>query len=309
MTTPAFCVIIPAYNAARTLGSTLESVLNQSFADFEILIIDDGSSDDTLRVAMPIAACDRRIRLVSQPNAGVSAARNFAATLTKARYLAFLDADDQWSADKLAQHHALHEDEPMLDASFGRVEFCADQNGALAAGRTSSKVPQGHLGVADIIAQNPVCTASNFVIKRRAFEALGGFVPDLRYAEDQEILARLLSTGGTMRGIDAALVRYRLSEGGLSCDFQAMLDGWRSFASTWLDADQLAQAEAAYCRYLARRALRSGADIAVARSFVRRGLAADRAGFMADGARSILTLGGVVAASVMPARLRRTVFA
>lgn len=309
MNTPTFSVIIPAYNAANTLRSTIESVLSQTLADFDIFIVDDGSTDDTVRVALRIAAEDMRVRVVSQPNEGVSSARNFGAQLAKGRLLAFLDADDQWAADKLERHKALHDADPMLDASFGQVEFCADEDGTLAAGRTVSGVPQGYLDIADVVTENPVCTASNLVIDREVFEDLGGFSVRMRYAEDQEILALLLSEGGTLRGIDAPLVRYRLSQGGLSCDFEAMLDGWRSFARNWLSETDLAQAEATYCRYLTRRALRSGAGIEVARSFARRGLEADRAGFMAGGARSILTLGGVIAGGVMPPSLRRAVFA
>ena len=309
MTRPHFSVIIPAYNAEATLASTVQSVLDQSFTDFEVIIVDDGSKDDTVRLALKLCAKDLRIRTVSQPNGGVSQARNFGATLAKGQFLAFLDADDQWSSDKLERHHALHEGDPMLDASFARVEFCADQDGQLLAGRTISSLPEGYLDIADVVIENPVGTASNFVINREVYEDLGGFDEDMRYAEDQEILALLLSEGGTLRGIDAPLVQYRLSEDGLSCNFEAMLDGWRSFATQWLDDDTLAYAEATYCRYLTRRALRSGADIAVARNFARRGLQADRSGFMAGGARSILTLGGVIAGSAMSASMRRAVFA
>ena len=309
MNSPTFSVIIPAYNAAKTLPATIESVVRQTFTDFEVFVIDDGSSDDTVRVALQLAAQDDRIRVVSQPNNGVSSARNFGAELAKGRYLAFLDADDQWAADKLARHKALHDSDPMLDASFGRIEFCADGDGAMEPGRTVSQVPDGYLDLAEVITGNPVCTASNFVIDREVFEDLGGFSVSMRYAEDQEILALLLSEGGTLRGIDASLVRYRLSQGGLSCDFEAMLEGWRSFACNWLGEDEFARAEAIYCRYLTRRALRSGAEIDVARKFARRGLEADRAGFMAGGARTILTLGGVIAGGAMPAALRRAVFA
>ncbi|MEM7702378.1 MAG: glycosyltransferase family A protein [Pseudomonadota bacterium] len=309
MSNPTFSVVIPAYNAAATLRDTVESVLAQTFSDFEIFIVDDGSSDTTVREALRLSSEDRRVRVVSQPNGGVSAARNFGAQLTKGRFLAFLDADDQWAADKLERHDALHKADATVNASFAGVEFCADVQGALEAGPTASTVPNADLDISDVVVENPVCTASNFVISREFYEELGGFDETLRYAEDQEILALLIAEGGTLRGIDAPLVRYRLSEDGLSCDFQAMLDGWRSFASSWLSERALAQAEATYCRYLARRALRSGANMAVARSFACRGLKADSAGFLAGGARSLLTLGGVIAGGAMPASLRRTVFA
>ncbi len=309
MNTPTFSVIIPAFNAMATLRSTVQSVLDQSFADFEVIIVDDGSLDKTARLAVAIASEDRRVRTILCSNGGVSKARNIGTAHSKGRLLAFLDADDQWAADKLAHHHIAHTRAPALNASFARVEFCSDQPGAMSAGRTVSSVATGHLSIADVVVENPICTTSNFVITREAFQRLGGFDETLRYAEDQEILVRLVSHGGALRGIDEPLVRYRMNENGLSCDFEAMLDGWRSFAGAWLSAQELAQAEATYCRYLARRALRSGADMSVARRLASRGLKADRDGFMSAGPRSFLTLGGVFAGGAMPAALRRRVFA
>ncbi|MDY7097719.1 MAG: glycosyltransferase [Pseudomonadota bacterium] len=304
-----FSVVIPAYNAAKTLRSTVVSVLLQTDQDFEIVIVDDGSTDETLKVMLDLAGMDWRIRIVSTPNSGVSATRNFGAKMANGRFLAFLDADDQWHPEKLAQHRALHTLSPTLTASFGQVEFAADIGEVLESSRTRSKVPAGHLDIRDVVIENPACTTSNFVIDREFFAKIGGFDETLRYAEDQELLARVISDGGLIRGIDNPLVRYRMSEDGLSCDFEAMLEGWRSFASLWISGQELARAEAIYCRYLTRRALRAGATMEVARSYALRGLNADRAGFMEAGARSYLTLGGVIAGGVMPASVRRAVFA
>lgn len=309
MKTPHFSVIIPAYNASETIRSTVASVLLQTDRDLEIILVDDGSTDDTLSLLLDIGCKDARVRVVSQPNGGVSSARNFGASLAKGRLLAFLDADDQWESTKLAQHRIAHEADPMLDVSFAQVAFCSDKIGQLIGSRSRSRVPEGYLDVADVVVENPVCTTSNFVIRRDAFEDIGGFDENLRYAEDQEILARLLALGHLTCGIDEALVLYRMSEDGLSCDFDAMLAGWLSFARQYLSGDELSQAEATYCRYLTRRALRSGAGIEVARSFAKRGLRAHRASFMAAGTRSILTLGGVIAGAVMPVSVRRAVFA
>lgn len=309
MSAAYFSVVIPAYNAASTLRSTVASVLGQSDQDFEIIIVDDGSTDDTLNVMLDLAAMDWRIRIVSQPNSGVSATRNYGASLAKGKYIAFLDADDQWTSEKLARHCAIHSLDPLLTASFAKVEFAPERDGEIARGRTFSKVPSGYLDVADVLVENPVCTTSNLVIEREAFLELGGFDETMRYAEDQELLARVIADGGLIQGLDQALVRYRMSEDGLSCDFEAMLSHWRRFASCWLDSAELAQAEATYCRYLTRRALRAGASIHVARSFAERGLRADRDSFMAGGARSILTLSGAIAGGALPASLRRAVFA
>lgn len=309
MSATKFSVVIPAYNAAATLRSTVASVLDQIDQDFEIVIVDDGSSDDTLNVMLDLAALDWRIRVISRPNSGVSATRNYGAELAKGELLAFLDADDQWKPDKLQRHRALHALDPRLAASFARVEFAPERRGELVTGRSFSSFPTGYLDVVDVLVENAVCTTSNLVIKRETFLELGGFDETLRYAEDQEFLARVIADGGLILGLDHLLVRYRMSENGLSCDFDAMLSHWQQFASCWIVGDALAQAEATYCRYLTRRALRAGASMQVVRSFAQRGLQADRESFMAGGARSVLTLCGALAGGVLPAVLRRAVFA
>lgn len=309
MSVAHFSVVIPAYNAAATLRGTVASVLGQSDQDFEIIIVDDGSNDETLNVMLDLAVMDWRIRIVSQPNSGVSATRNYGASLAKGKLIAFLDADDQWQFDKLARHRAIHTLDPRLTASFAKVEFAPERGGKIARGRTFSSVPLGYLDVADVLVENPVCTTSNLVIERGAFLELGGFDEAMRYAEDQDLLARVIADGGLIRGLNQTLVKYRMSEDGLSCDFEAMLSHWRRFASCWIDGAELAQAEATYCRYLTRRALRAGASIHVARSFAQRGLTSDRDSFMAGGARSILTLGGAIAGGALPASIRRAVFA
>lgn len=313
MSNPLFSVIIPAYNAERTLRTTVASVLNQSEPDFEVIIIDDGSSDGTLHAMLDLGCMDLRIRAVSQPNSGVSAARNYGASMARGKLLAFLDADDQWQPDKLLHHRELHEAYPAVQASFAAVGFCDDRGGVIKTGPSVSKVSKAALlggqKICDVVFENPICTTSNLVICRQVFERLGGFCESLRYAEDQELLTRLVSQDYSVRGIDRLLVNYRMSEDGLSCDFEAMLAGWRSFARKWLDEEDLKRGEATYCRYLARRALRSGARMATARSYVRRGLAADQAAFMSAQSRSLLTIFGALVGGLMPAFMRRAVFA
>ncbi len=304
-----FSVVIPAYNAEATLRSTVASVLVQTDQDFEVVIVDDGSTDDTLKVMLDLAAMDWRIRIVSQPNSGVSATRNYGVQLAKGELVAFLDADDQWLPEKLERHRALHDCDPLLVASFAKVEFAPERDGELAVGRSFSTVPEGYLDTADVVIENAVCTTSNLVIDREAFNQLNGFDETMRYAEDQEFLVRQIADGALVRGIGQTLVRYRMSEDGLSCDFEAMLENWQRFASYWLDEVEFAQAEAVYCRYLTRRALRAGATIHVARTFALRGLQADSGAFMAGGTRSILTLGGVVTGGAIPVSMRRAIFA
>ncbi|MEP5937543.1 MAG: glycosyltransferase [Erythrobacter sp.] len=310
MSSPKFSVIIPAYNAEETLRSTAASVLNQSETDLELIIVDDGSTDETLNLMLEVASRDLRVRAISRQNGGVSSARNLGAELARGEFLAFLDADDRWHREKLATHREHHRQAPGLDASFAEVTFWDEGASPSTAMPTTTLVGQRDYSVSDLIVENPVCTTSNLVIRRENFDLLGGFDTSMRYAEDQDFLVRLIGHGHRLGGIDVPLVRYRLSIDGLSCDFDAMLASWREIASRWLNDTEFKKAEAAYCRYLARRALRSGAPISVAHSFACKGLAADLRGFFGNRKRQgFLILGGIFAGTVMPASMRRNIFA
>lgn len=309
MSNPTISVIIPAYNAATTLRSTVVSAQKQTIKNIQIIIVDDGSTDQTAQIMLELASEDSRIRAISRSNSGVSAARNFGAEIARGRLLAFLDADDQWQPDKLVHHLAIHEADELIDASFAKVAFCPEKNGEISDGRSVSATPYGYIDLSDVLVENAVCTTSNLVIDAVTFAEMGGFDEGLRYAEDQELLVRLIEQGRLIRGISACLVKYRMSEDGLSCDLEAMFHNWRSFAAKWLKSEELAKAEAIYCQYLTRRALRSGAEISVARSFARRGLQSDKQTFLSGGKRSLMTLGGAIAGGAMPAALRRSVFA
>lgn len=309
MTHPTFSVVIAAFNAERTIEETIDSVLAQSDADFELIVVDDGSEDLTLPFVLRKATADCRIKVATQANQGVSAARNLGVAKARGQYLAFLDADDVWHCDKLAKHRALHESDPALEASYARIVFCPDSRGKLEPGRTRSVVLEDYCALEDVLIENAVCTMSNLVVERETFLEIGGFSREMRHVEDQDLLARLVGGGHLLRGIPETLVGYRMSPDGLSCDFSAMLDGWKKLAERWADRIDIKRGEALYCRYLARRALRSGTTMALARDFVRRGIISDRKAFLSGGPRGILTAGAALAGSAIPARARTAIFA
>ena len=217
MNEPFFSVVVAAYNAQDTIRSSVESALAQSDDDLELIIIDDGSTDQTLKIAIQLSCEDSRVHVVSQPNSGPASARNHGARIAKGKFVAFLDADDAWHCEKLTKHWAIHDGDAGLDASFAKVHFCPENKGEMVPGRTFSQIPVGNIEMADILVENTICTTSNFVVKRDIFQSLGGFKEDMRFAEDQEFFARLVGGGGKIRGIDEPLVQYRMSEDGLSC--------------------------------------------------------------------------------------------
>mgnify|MGYP003147893361 CR=1 FL=1 len=310
MHTPRFSVIIPVHNAERTIAATLQSVRAQSFKDFEIILIDDGSTDDSIRAMLPFAGNDERVRMFAKNQEGVSATRNFGAEMARGELLAFLDADDSWRVSKLLQHHRLHEVYQGLEASFAKIAFRSErEDGTLADPLTYSTVQSDPLRLDTVPSENPVCTTSNLVIKRETFLQMAGFQLGMSHAEDQEFLARFVDEGRRIIGIDHWLVDYRLSPDGLSCDYEAMLAGWRDLAARYEGRFDMRRSEAIYCRYLARRILRAGGPAPLARRMAFDGLRADYRGFFSDTRRGGLTLGAAIGSSLLPPTVRTNIFA
>src|SRR4051794_31394978 len=103
MPSPHISVIIAAYNAQAYLQQSVRSVLDPSYTDLEVIVVDDGSSDGTAAVCRSLAADDRRVKLISQPNAGISAARNRGLAAAAGEWISVIDADDLWRPGKLAR--------------------------------------------------------------------------------------------------------------------------------------------------------------------------------------------------------------
>lgn len=306
---PVVSIVLPVFNAAASLPQTLASILDQSCKAFQLIAVDDGSTDDSLGILLEWAAKDQRIQIVSQPNAGVSAARNFGVGMARAPFVAFMDADDLWHREKLSAHLCHHARCPQMDASFASVAFLPADAKSLNEARTHSKVPLNDLRLRDVLAENPVCTTSNLFIRTARFLALGGFKSGLTHAEDQEFLARLVNSGSLVFALDKVLVGYRLSEDGLSMDLEAMYRGWQSFAGEYLEPEEYAALDALYLRYLARRTLRAAGPPRQSFEYTLAGLKADRRSFLADPYRGYSTVAASLIAAVTPSTLRRRLFA
>lgn len=179
-------VIIPLYNKEQQIAETLRSVLAQTFTDFEIVIVDDGSTDRSVQEALKIQ--DPRIRLVRQKNAGVSAARNRGVEEARFDLVAFLDADDRWKPEYLQTQYELSQRYPQCDVFCCNYEFV--HTDGTVHHTIIRKLPfEGQKGILNnyfevaSCSHPPICSIS-IMVQKTALQHIGGFPIDIRSGED-----------------------------------------------------------------------------------------------------------------------------
>lgn len=267
-TPPSVTVVMAAFNAARTIEDAISSVLSQSVRDIELIVVDDGSSDSTPDLVRELSGVDSRVRLVSQLNAGPSAARNRGTRAARSEIVAFLDSDDAWRPDHLELHVRALADDSELGISFSPCEFI-DEAGVVTGERSRRHV--GDVTPADLLGSNPTTTCSSLVMRKAVAEIVGYMSLDMKYAEDQEWLFRVACSGWRIRSIEERTVKYRTSPHGLSADSTRMLAGWQRFiaAARAIAPDvverHLPAATAHIHIYHARLAIRTGQSGRIAR--------------------------------------------
>ena len=188
---PLVSIVIPAYGHADFVLDAVGSALAQRYAPLEVIVVDDGSPDDTPARLAPLVAAGR-IRYVRQPNAGVAAARNHGASLARGEYLLFFDDDDLLHPDALASLVAVAAGDPALAMVYGdRTDFRGASAVAWSAGATPPVVER-----ADRLAflvHNRIASPGQVLLRRRVFEALGGFDRSIWGADDWDLWLRLLA--------------------------------------------------------------------------------------------------------------------
>lgn len=208
---PGVTVIIPAYNYAQYLPATLDSVLAQTYEPIEILVIDDGSTDNTREVA---AAYGERIRYIYQRNAGLSASRNAGVALASYDLLAFLDADDIWKPRMIEILVAKLQELPQETLIVACRHENVDECGVPITGKTYDRVLAGYLSAADILLKSRFM-ADSVVVKKRAFDLAGGFDTCLRSTEDRDMWLRI-SHYGMIHLVPEVLLQVRCHPGSMS---------------------------------------------------------------------------------------------
>jgi len=219
---PVLSVITPVYNLEGYVGGCIGSVLGQTLHDLELVIVDDGSTDETSAVVAQYAASDSRVRGFRGPNRGVSHARNVAMQHARGRYFAFLDGDDRWEPSFATTLVGLLERRP---------EFAVVVGNALSVG---GSVLDGHpvlpwpdeareIGFVDMIERdNSVFIMS--VFRREVFETIGGFNEALSRSEDYEFWMRAAAAGFRFVTHPEPLGRYHRRLGSSSSDSAAMFE-------------------------------------------------------------------------------------
>ena len=222
-------VIIPAYNAAAFVREAIDSVLAQTHPDVEVIVVDDSSTDDTPAI---LSSYGDRIRVHRQPNGGVSAARNRGASMSSGEWIAFLDADDVWTPDKLERQLA-SATTPISYTNrynFGlRGDLPEDQSEA-------TPLLDGDIFVALMLRGNFV-TTSSVMIRRALFLDLGGFARSPRVCEDWDLWLRVAARHEF--GVVAnPLVGYRFTAASLSTNYRAMSAARREVIGAALASDR-----------------------------------------------------------------------
>lgn len=205
---PSVSVITPVFNAAGIVGQAIGSVKAQTFIDWEMIIVDDCSTDDTTAVIGQFAASDERIRLLRQPaNAGPASARNAALAVARGRFVAFLDSDDLWLPRKLelqlafmAQYGA-----PISHTAYRRFQGDPENAGPLLPARPVFDYRE--------LLKNPGIACLTAVVDR---QRTGSFSIPLVRHEDYALWLSLLRKGHESRGLNVDLARYRVSAASVS---------------------------------------------------------------------------------------------
>lgn len=269
---PLVSVVVPTFDGEAFVRETLDSVLAQEYAPFEVIVCDDGSRDGTLAI---LESYGSRIRLVRQRNQGVAAARNRAAEEAHGELIAFLDHDDVWERNLLATLVPLIVEHPGVDMAYADA-WVIDSKGA-RRGRRGAFLHYAEGDIFEPLLHGNFMPVETTLMRTSVFRAVGGCDVSLRYLEDYELCLRIARR--TQVGFHPEpLARYRIHERNLSHELEPMLVEWLRLLETLearvgaLDPAQHDVVEREHdrlCADLAWRAARRG-DLAGSRAWAKR---------------------------------------
>ncbi len=220
MTGPVVSTVIPTYNRAKAVSGAIRSVLEQTYSSIEVIVVDDGSKDDTETVLRD--EFGDSIRYIRQENQGVSAARNRGLSEVTGEYIAFLDSDDRWLREKIETQVRFLTDQPkygMVVCDFTIV----DDTGKVLEVIRRHKQYEDSRNVLTSLLGTPKLVPSTVLMRTEVYETIGGFDESLRTAEDIDFHLKVAARF-PIGLVEEPLVTYLLSDAGLSADMSSFYD-------------------------------------------------------------------------------------
>lgn len=306
-------VIVSVYEVEKYIAATLRSILEQTYKNYEVLIIDDGSPDRSVEICQQFT--DPRIKIVRQQNRGLAGARNTGIRHACGDYLAFLDGDDLWLPEKLAKHVEHLENLPDVGVSFSRSALIDVDGNSL---HTYLMPKLKNITSLDLLRSNLVGNGSAAVMRREVADAVKYqdsfdgkqtdfyFDESLRRSEDIELWLRIrIETPWKLEGLAEALTLYRVNSGGLSANLLQQLESWeqvlakiRTYAPELMEQWEN-QSRAYQLRYFARNALRLQAG-SMAVKLIHQALKNHWQILLEEPRRTLLTWGGAYLLWLLP---------
>jgi len=188
---PLVSVIVPAYNAEKFISVAVNSILAQTYSALEVIVIDDGSSDSTKDIVNELAVKDARVKCYSIKNSGRAAARNYGISKATGSWLAFLDADDFWAAEKISKQLACWQVDEKVGLIYTERTWVDAEGNPLADQPQRYKLPEGMI-LDKLVDGNYICT-STVLIKKELVDVVGGFdeSKDFKNCQDYDLWIRV----------------------------------------------------------------------------------------------------------------------
>ena len=210
---PAVSVVIPLYNSEETIGAAIKSVLDQTFKDFELIVIDDGSTDDSVNIVRSFQ--DDRIHLFLFENSGAPTARNRGIEKAKGELVAFIDSDDVWTAEKLADQVNAVSNNPTVGLVYSWSDYIDTQGEFVCSGKRVIASEDLEKNYAALLVSNFLENGSTPLIRRKVLDDLGGFDTSLKSSQDLDLYLRI-AIKYRFIAVPKVQVKYRIMPGSIT---------------------------------------------------------------------------------------------
>jgi len=214
--TPNVTVILPVYNQGKYLEETIESILRQQYKDFELLIVDDGSTDNSSAIIRRFQEKDARVLAFFESNSGKSLSTNFLVKKARTELCAFMDADDVMLEDRLLKQVVYHQANPDIDASSCHCYYINEKGNMFGIQRYSVGNQVAQYNPAFKNEEFIICSYTGLMVTKKAYLETGGLTKKFEPCEDFEFFNRLTDSGYRLTVIPEVLMKYRIHQSAIT---------------------------------------------------------------------------------------------